>query len=125
VILYEGAAMQAMPSGPAFSEAAKGSTTVTIELHVEIFPLPSVTVTVTVTVPMSAQVKDDRLRVVEATEQLSVGNPERRSAATMETLPEASSDTVLLTHVTTGSSVSLTVTVNEQVDTIPSASVEV
>ena len=125
VILYDGAVMQVMPSAPAFTDAVKGSATVTTELHVEIFPLASVTVTVTVTGPRSAQVKDDLLRVVEATEQLSVGNPERRSAATMEALPEASSETDLLIHDTTGGSVSFTVTVKEQVETKPSASVEV
>jgi hypothetical protein len=125
VMLYEGVVMQTVSSGPAFNEAGKGSTTVTTELQVEILPLASVTVTVTVTVPRSAQVKAERLRIIDATEQLSVGGPERRSAATTEALPEALRFTVLLIHETTGSSVSLTVTVKEQVETMPSASVEV
>ena len=117
--------MQTVPSDPAFTDAAKGSVTVTAALQFEVFPLASVTVTVTVETPRSAQVKEDLLSVTEATEQLSVGGLARTLAGTIEALPEASRDTVALMHETAGASVSFTVTVNEQVEIIPSASVEV
>jgi hypothetical protein len=125
VMVYDGAEMHTVPSGPAFTDAGKGSATVTVELQFELLPLASVTVTVTVEAPRSAQVKADRLRITEATEQLSVGGPERTEAGTMVALPDASRVTVVLTHETTGASVSFTVTVNVQVETMPSASVEV
>src|SRR5665647_3258951 len=102
--------MHTVPSDPAFTEAGKGSAKVTVALQFELLSLASVTVTVTVEVPRSAQVKADRLRVTVATEQLSVGAPERTLAGTIEALPVASRLTVALTHETTGDSVSFTVT---------------
>ena len=117
--------MQTVPSDPALTDAGKGSVTVTAASQFAVLPLASVTVIVTVETPRSAQVKADLLSVTEDTEQLSVGGPARTLAGTMVALPEASRVTVALMHETAGDSVSFTVTVKEQVEIIPSASVEV
>ncbi len=112
-------------SGPALSDAVKGSVTVTSDEHVALLPLSSVAVTVTVTTPRSAHVKSLLLSVTEAIAQLSTGALASSSEGSIVAFPDASSSRVISVQLMTGSSVSFTVMVKMQVETIPSSSVEV
>ena len=117
--------MHISASGPAFSDVTNGSAMVTTASQDAALPLASVAVPVTVTGPRSAQVKAERLSVTPAIAQLSAGADTNTSDGAIVALPEASRLTVMFLQFTTGISASVTVTVKLQVETIPSASVDV
>ncbi len=99
------------------------SLTVTRKVHEAVLPAASVAVQVTVVVPTGNVDPDAGVQVIVAPGQLSVTVEVYVTTASHEpgSLPTAISPG----HVATGSSVSLTVTVNEHVSALPATSVAI
>jgi hypothetical protein len=100
------------------------STTVTLNVQVDVFPVPSVAVYVTGVVPNANELPDARVAV-------NVGLPQLSDAIGAIQVPialqvESALSVMFEGHpLITGLVVSTTVTLNEQVDTLPAASVAV
>ena len=100
------------------------SLTVTVNEHaVEVLPLVSVAVQVTVIVPFGNAEPDAGLQLAVAPEQLSLAVAEKLTTA--EHWPGSFPLMMLAGQLTVGFSVSLTVTVNEQLPVLFEASVAV
>ena len=107
-----------------FGQLIAGSTlssTVTVAVQLELLPLLSVTVSVTVLAPTSEQVKPEVLTVLVSMPQASV-EPPSTSAAVMVAEPLASRSMVMFWQTAAGRVLSSMVTVAEQVEVLPAAS---
>jgi len=97
--------------------------TVTVNAHVDLLPAASVAVTVTVVVPFGKTDPEAGLETTVVLEQLSVALGVKLTIA--EQRLGAVEVTMLAGQLTTGETVSFTVTVNEQLDEFEDASLTV
>ena len=100
------------------------SSTVTVALQEAELPYTSATVRVTELDPMLAQVNEDWLIDMEAIPQLS-DEPLSIWAGTNEAFPEPSKYIDTFLHVTEGDRLSITVTLDTQVEILPLGSIPV
>src|SRR5688572_31859218 len=100
------------------------SSTVTFALHVEVFPFTSITVRITVFIPRFIQLNVIGDTLMDAIPHASL-EPLSICEAVMEAFPKASSCTVMFWQSAAGATLSCTVTVALQMETLPLLSVTV
>ena len=105
-----------------FITGSSESVTTILNEHAEVFPEASVAMEFTVVVPTGNTDPEDGFEITEE-EQLSVDSMLKFTTALHE--PESVFTFIVPGQVITGSSLSVTVTVNVQVDVLPAASVAV
>src|SRR5688572_8014425 len=99
------------------------SFTVTVNVQLEVLPAASCAIAVTVVIPTPKKLPDAGLYVTVAPGQLSLTPALKFTTAPH--IPGSLVTNILAGQVTTGSSVSLTVTVNVQLEVLPAASMAV
>jgi hypothetical protein len=99
------------------------SKTVTLNVHVRVLPAASVAVLVTVDIPSGKAEPDDGLETTVTAEQSSLARTLKFTTA--EQMPGSLGIVMLVGQRIVGAVLSSTVTVNEQVDRFPEASVAV